>query len=56
MYQPGGTILYQFGQIYRGGVWLLGLASGYTPCMVIAGKTCVDIGGGPQIIIVGTSM
>ncbi|MEK7118174.1 MAG: hypothetical protein AAB869_01045 [Patescibacteria group bacterium] len=56
MYQPGGTILYEFGQIYRSGVWLLGLASGYNACLIIIPRGCADIGGGPRMSIVGTSM
>lgn len=56
MYQPGGTILYMFGQIYRAGVWLLGLAGGVSQCLIIIPHGCAVVGAGPQMIMVGTSM
>jgi hypothetical protein len=56
MFQPGGSILYPYGQIYNPDVWLLGLAEGGSSCMEFAGKTCIPVGAGPVITMVGTSM
>jgi hypothetical protein len=56
MYQPGATTLYQFGQIYRTGVWLLGLTGGSVSCMVYSGKSCTTLGTYPMMTMVGTSM
>ena len=56
MYQPGATILYQYGQIYRTGVWLLGLHSGSASCLIYVVKGCSNIGTHPLMYMVGTSM
>ncbi|OGZ09727.1 MAG: hypothetical protein A3D65_05365 [Candidatus Lloydbacteria bacterium RIFCSPHIGHO2_02_FULL_50_13] len=57
IYQPGLSILYLFGQIYRPGVWLLGLAApAAVPCLVPFSGGCFPIGFGLPIEIVGTSM
>ena len=54
MYQPGASVLYEFFQIWQPGVWVLGLATAYMPCLQY--PYCEDDGGGPMINIVGTSM
>ncbi|OGZ08518.1 MAG: hypothetical protein A3C93_04040 [Candidatus Lloydbacteria bacterium RIFCSPHIGHO2_02_FULL_54_17] len=57
IYQPGATILYLFGQIFRPGVWLLGLASPTPiPCVQYVGISCAPIAMGLPMLIVGTSM
>lgn len=59
IYQPGATILYLFGQIFRPGVWLLGLASPTPiPCVqaIPSPPWCVPIAMGLPMLIVGTSM
>ncbi|MDO8521076.1 MAG: hypothetical protein Q7S52_03095 [bacterium] len=57
MFQFGGSMLYLFGQIFRPGAWLLGLASP-TPvaCLIPVPHGCAPIGWGLPILIVGTSM
>ena len=58
IYTPG-AMLYLFGQIFRPGVWLLGLAApAPVPCVIFVPSPpwCVPIAWGLPILMVGTSM
>lgn len=56
MYQPGVTLLYLFGQIWRPGAWTLGLWGPPTACAIIIPYGCAVIATPPMMIMVGTSM
>ncbi len=58
MYQPGLTILYLFGQIWRPGAWTLGLWTPQSSCWQPWGPygSCIPIAFPPHMIMVGTSM
>ncbi len=56
IYQSRG--LFREYQIFRPGPWVVGIASGYAPCMQVRGNSCVadeQVPGGPVIMLVGTS-
>lgn len=56
LYVPGATQVFQFFQIPRPGVWLLGNYSpGVGACLVFVGKGCAPIPHQGLITIVGTS-
>src|SRR3989344_6513863 len=59
-YAPGTSKLFQYGQITRSGVWVLGTYSGMTPCLgsvqVKKGTQCVPVPHQGNIDIVGTSL
>lgn len=56
IYRPGSTTLFQFGQIYRTGVWTLGLWSPGGVCTYFAGKGCAVYPTAGTMVMVGTSM
>ena len=56
IYQPGATILYPYGQIYRPGVWTLGLWNSGGSCMYYVGKGCSTYNTNGIMYMVGTSM
>ena len=57
IFQPGASMLYPFGQIFRAGPWVLGNASPGGVCLIWAGKICVPAGFPMGTIIgVGTSL
>lgn len=58
IYQPGATILYLFGQIFRPGVWLLGLYGPPVACIIPISSPpwCVPMAVAPMMTMVGTSM
>jgi len=58
LYCPGVTQVFEYFQIPRPGVWLLGLSSPPAACLIWAGKICVPAPIQPigTIIIVGTSL
>lgn len=57
LYQPGATQVFEFFQIPRVGVWLLGNYSpGSGVCLQGAGKICIPIPHQGTITIVGTSL
>jgi hypothetical protein len=58
MYEPGQTILYMFGQIWRPGPWVLGLWGSPSACIQPWGHrgSCIPIAFPPRMIMVGTSM
>ncbi len=56
IYQPGATILYPFGQIYRPGVWTLGLWNAGGSCMYYVGKGCSTYTTDGIMYMVGTSL
>lgn len=56
MYQPGMTILYLFGQIWRPGAWTLGLWGPPTACAIVVPYGCQVIATPPMMVMVGTSM
>ncbi len=55
MFEPGTSVLHPFFNIYRSGVWALGIASGFSTCWVPVTKGCAPVGSGMVIIRVGTS-
>lgn len=55
IYYPGGTVLYEFGQIYQTGVWLLGNRTTAGVCLYYAGKSCAVWPTSGTMTIVGTS-
>lgn len=55
MYQPGTSTLYRNYNVFFSGPWTVGLASGYSTCMVYSGNSCVSRGGGQLIRKIGTS-
>lgn len=56
IYEPGATTLYQFYQIYREGVWTLGLWSPGGVCTYYVGKGCMVYPTVGTMTMVGTSM
>lgn len=55
-YVPGSTRLYQFNQIARNGVWVLGTyRPGGSPCLRREGDHCRNVSHEGDIEIVGTS-
>jgi len=38
---PGKSKLFQFNQISKNGVWVLGIYTGGSACLVVAGKFCI---------------
>lgn len=54
-YNPFTTSLYPYYQIYRPGVWLLGLWRGLDACRVYTGFGCITVGYYPHMTMVGTS-
>jgi|GEM_PF-4843696 len=52
MYCPWGTILYEHYNIYPI-AWQLGISQGFVPCLT--GPFCIYIGGGPLMLLNGTS-
>lgn len=58
IYQVGASQLFREYQIFHPGPWVVGIASGYAPCMQVRGNSCVNdeqVPGGPVIMMVGTS-
>jgi len=55
IYQPGGTTLYQFGQV-RAGVWMLGLWNPGGMCRFFVGKGCAIYPTNGTVQMMGTSM
>ena len=56
IYQPGGTTLYPYGQIYSSGVWTLGLWDPGGSCTYFVGKGCSTYATDGTMSMVGTSM
>jgi hypothetical protein len=56
IFQPGASILYPYGQIYRSGVWTLGLWRPGGVCTYWVGKSCMTYPTSGTISMVGTSM
>lgn len=56
IYQPGVSILFPFGMIFRPGAWTLGLWAPGGVCLIWAGKICVPFPTQGTIMMVGTSM
>jgi len=56
LYLPGFTRVYEYYQIPRPGVWVLGNFVPGPPCLVYAGKSCVPVPHYGVITIVGTSL
>ena len=56
IYQPGGTILYPYGQVFTSGVWLLGLWTSGGNCQYYVGKGCSTYTTQGMMTMVGTSM
>jgi hypothetical protein len=56
LFQPGISFLYPFGQIYRPGVWILGLWTPGSICLYFAGKGCSVWPTVGTMMFVGTSM
>jgi len=55
MFGPGSK-LYAYGQVYRAGPWVLGLAGAPQVCMMVGSHGCYPAGTGLKIIQVGTSL
>ena len=55
IYEPGGTILYEFGQILTPGTWILGTWLQGGECLVFIGKGCGIIPTAGTMYMVGTS-
>lgn len=55
MYQPGSTIVYQYGMITSPGVWILGTYVGPVTCSWFCGRGCCS-SVYPMIYMAGTSM
>jgi len=56
VYQPGVSILYSYGQVYRSVPWVLG---GYVPggmCSIYVGEGCLTVPSMGTITQVGTSL
>ena len=57
MYKPGISRLFSYFNIFRPGPYVLGIASGYNPCLQYTGTGCIPLStGGPLIRLVGTSL
>lgn len=56
IYQPGGTRLYAYGQVFRPGPWTLGNYSPGGACLVYVGVGCAAIGSQGTIKSTGTSL
>ena len=56
IYQPGGTTLYPYGQVFIPGVWLLGLWTSGGDCEYYVGKGCSTYPTEGTMSMVGTSM
>ena len=56
IFQPGVSILYPYGQIYRPGVWTLGLWNAGGLCTYYVGKGCSTYDTDGTMYMVGTSM
>ncbi len=56
IYQPGGTTLYPYGQVFSAGVWLLGLWNTGGNCQYYVGKGCSSYTTQGTMSMVGTSM
>ncbi len=56
VYQAGATTLYPFGQIFRSGVWTLGLWTSGGTCTYYVGVGCSSYNVDGQMMMVGTSM
>ncbi|MEK7478153.1 MAG: hypothetical protein AAB645_02180 [Patescibacteria group bacterium] len=56
MYNPNTAVTYQFRQIPRDGVWLLGTHGDDVTCYVLRHDKCNPVGSGKKIIMVGTSL
>lgn len=56
IFRPGTTTLYPYGQIYRAGVWTLGLWRPGGVCTYWAGKSCATLPTAGTMRMVGTSM
>ena len=56
VYEPGGTQLFEYGQIYEEGVWTLGLWTPGGICMYYVGKGCSSYPVAGTMEMVGTSM
>ncbi len=56
IFQPGVSILYPYGQIYRPGVWTLGLWNSGGSCTYYVGKGCSTYDTDGTMYMVGTSM
>lgn len=55
IYEPGQTKLYEFKEITKTNVWILGTAGGSHECVQLVGEDCVTIYTGPYMYMVGTS-
>lgn len=55
IYQPGATIVYEFGPPLRSGIWMLGTWQTGGQCLVFAGKGCMTIPTAGTMYMVGTS-
>lgn len=56
IFQPGATTLYPYGQIFRPGVWTLGLWSPGGLCSYYVGKGCDVYDTDGTMSMVGTSL
>lgn len=56
IYQPGATVLYEYGQILRSGPWVLGNWSPGGACLIPSGKGCATLPSQGTMIQVGTSL
>ena len=57
VYQPGASVTYAYGQVYRSGPWTLGVYnSGAGACMMYVGVGCVRYPSIGMITMIGTSI
>ena len=55
IFQPGASIPFPYGQVYRAGPWILGDWSPGGVCTIYVGKACVPLPSLGTIISAGTS-
>lgn len=56
IYQPGLSRLYSYYRIFSSGPWVLGTATGNSTCLIYSGNSCVPVGAGLVMRLVGTSL
>ncbi len=56
IYQPGASRLYSYYRVFSSGPWVLGTATGTSQCLIYSGNSCIVVGAGPVMRLVGTSL
>ena len=56
LYQPGGSVLFPYGQVYRTGPWTLGTYAPGGVCAIYIGTGCSTLPTNGTMSVVGTSI